>query len=272
MPRPKQIPDYIAEELKVLSIKWNRGDFSGNVHRDLIEREANDVNGIPYRHRLKVDTTWAYYRRGNYFGTGQLVNGQKFLSRVHLMRDGVHSPTMAGISGTIKHGAYSVVLGAFDEKRNEGYSDRDAGSVIDYVGTALPPPPGQIEPTNIEYSDMNHMNLIREEQEYDPADVRTPTDATRALMRSLDTQKPVRVIRSYKMCTIVSNKPRKGYRYDGLYKVKEQVLLKKERQIWSFRLVRCSGQGTLRGFAPNEAHPDSSMPRRGYESTRKTSS
>lgn len=251
------LPDYIEESLKLFLIKWGRGDFDGSIHRGLILIETLDVNEFGLRRRYRVDERWQHYVSAQYFGEGNLVNGQIWMSRAELRRDGVHAPLVAGISGSSRKGAYSIVLGEFNEKKNEGYADIDMGNVIDYVGTALPDSPG-LGPTNIEDPEMNNPNSWNE------AAAPKPTVATRAMMKSLETGKPVRVIRSWKMCKVVKNKPGKGYRYDGLYRVVGKTALKQARQIWSFRLERVTGQGRLRGFRENEPHPDSTGHRKGY--------
>lgn len=259
--RAKRLPGYIEEELTVLQRKWDRGDYSGSTTRGLLEVTTEDVNGIPKYKRLRVDKNWPFYRPGLYFGAGDLVNGQIWESRVELQRDGVHAPSIAGISGAADTGAYSIVLGAFDEKKNLGYADIDMGNVIEYMGTALPNENG-LGPTNVKDS---HMSIPGAWDPYSPV---RPTVATRAMFTSLDKKTPVRVIRSWKMCSIVKNKPRKGYRYDGLYEVVKATAMKEARQIWSFRLhrlpVELPHQGELRGFSSVQQHPDSSGRRVGH--------
>jgi len=253
------LPSFIEEELTVLKNKWGRGDFDGSLHRGLDRVETFDVNNIPVRARYQVNRRWPHFKSGLYIGAGDLVNGQLWMSRAELQRDGVHAPPIAGISGPSKKGAYSIVLGEFDEKKNEGYADIDMGDKIDYVGTALKDEEGNLGPTN-EVDE--HINISDAWNE--GPDARKPTSATQAMMTSLRTGQPVRVIRSWKMCDIVKNKPRKGYRYDGLYRVIGKTALKEARQIWSFQLVRLGGQGRLRGFARNEDQPDSSGHRKGH--------
>ena len=253
------VPSFIEEELTTLKIKWGRGDFDGSLHRGLDSVSTFDVNNIPVRTRRQVNRNWPHYTSGLYFGSGNLVNGQLWMSRAELARDGVHAPPIAGISGTSKKGAYSIVLGEFDEKKNEGYADIDMGEKIDYVGTALKDEEGDLGPTN---EVDQHMNIPDAWNE--GPDARKPTAATQAMKTSLRTGQPVRVIRSWKMCDIVKNKPRKGYRYDGLYRVVGETALKEARQIWSFQLERLSNQGRLRGFARNEVQPGSLGHRKGH--------
>lgn len=255
--RSPHVPSYIQEELTVLQRKWESGDFDGAVDRGLMVTETIDVNGTLIRTRVGADREWPHYVSALYFGEGNLVNGQVWHSRAELQRDGVHAPRIAGISGTTAQGARSIVLGEFDEKKNEGYADIDMGEVIEYMGTALPDEEG-LGPTNIQDDHMNNPGSWNEDE------ARKPTRATRAMMRSLETGDPVRVIRSHKMCSIVKNKPTKGYRYDGLYRVTRKTAMKEARQIWSFRLERLPGQGRLRGFDHNEPQRDSRGTRRGH--------
>lgn len=222
--RAQNLPDYIEEELTVLERKWGRGDFDGDVKRGLLVRTVTDVNGLLKTAGYRVDTNWPFYTSALYFGAGALVNGQIWESRVELMRDGVHAPPQAGISGTVMCGAYSVLLGSFDERNNLGYADIDMGEVIEYVGTALKDQDG-LGPSNIK--DL-HMSIPGA---WDQNGTVQPTAGTRALFKSLETGEPVRVIRSFKMCKIVTNKPTKGYRYDGLYRVVRATAMKEARQI-----------------------------------------
>lgn len=245
--RSRNLPGYVEEELLVLKRKWGKGDFDGDVKRGLLVREVFDVNGILKNSSYRVNENWPFYVSALYFGAGDLVNGQIWESRVELMRDGVHAPSVAGISGTAMGGARSVLLGAFDETHNVGYADIDMGEVIEYVGTALRDPNGQHGPTNVKDP---HMSIPGA---WDPNAPGEPTSATRAMFKSIETREPVRVIRSFKMCDIVTNKPTKGYRFDGMYRVVRATAMKQARQIWSFRMVREPDQlpahGPLRGFA-----------------------
>ena len=250
--RAGQLPGYIEEELTVLGRKWGKEDFSGAIKRGLIEVTVFDVNGIQRKAHYKLDKTYRFYTDARYIGAGELVNGQIWTSRLELCRDGVHAPSQAGISGTAKHGAYSIVMA-------RGYANIDMGNVIEYMGTALPDQPG-LGATNDEDLHMHHPNSWNLTDD--------TTKGTAALLKSFDTQQPVRVIRSFKMKDIVTNKPNIGYRYDGLYKVVGKTPMKEARQIWSFRLERLPKQlphqGHLRGFRRHEAQPDSTGRRRGH--------
>lgn len=245
------LPDFIEEELTVLDNKWGKGDFDGSIHRGLDEKETFDVNGIRKQGTFLVNEAWQqrFGADAKNFGNNGSVNGQIWLKRVEMMRDGMHALTIGGISGNPRTGAYSVVLGAIDKKNNKAYANIDMGDVIEYMGTALPNEEN-LGPTNEVDAHMYNHASWQSGQNCEDA-----TSATRALARSQETGKPVRVVRSWKMHDIVQNKPRKGYRYDGLYKVVRRSALKEARQIWSFRLERLPGQGRLRGFEPHDQHP-----------------
>lgn len=70
-----------------------------------------------------------------------------------------------------------------------------------------------------------------------------------ALQRSVDTQKPVRVIRGFKGKVRSKYAPSEGYRYDGLYLVKkawiEKGLNKGGFLVCKFAFVRMSGQEAI---------------------------
>lgn len=251
-----KLPDYIEEEMTVLQRKWARGDFSGAIKRGLTARQVFDSNGILRRITYELDKTWEHHKSGTYLGEGSLVNGQIWMSRLELCRDGVHAPIQAGIGGTAKKGARSVVLGKYDGANEKGYANIDMGEVIEYMGTALPEEDASHPPTNVE--DPHMANTAS----WNP--FRSLTASTQAMMKSFETGRPIRVIRSAKMASIVPNKPRMGYRYDGLYKVVGMTPMKEARQIWSFRLQRLPEQGRLRGFRKDEPQPDASARRRGH--------
>lgn len=258
------LPDFIEEELTVLRIKWGKGDFSGSLTRGLNEIATYDANDISLKRKHVVDPTWQFRYGGDAknFGNNGCVNGQIWMKRVEMMRDGMHATPISGISGNPRVGAYSVVLGRFDEQNNKGYANIDMGDVIEYLGTVLPDD-GTSGPNNVVDPHLHNPDSWTTGQNCENA-----TSYTRALYRSQQTGEPVRVIRSWKMCEAVTNKPRKGYRYDGLYKVVKRTALKEARQIWSFRLERLPGQGQLRGFEARNKYPNSNGRRHGGHFTR----
>lgn len=275
----KRFPVYLVEELTILFRKWSEGDFDGNIKRGLTVKETYDINNICKTKRYLVDRSWEFFKDARDFGERHLVNGQMWESRVEMIRDGAHAATMAGIAGTVEQGAWSVVVGEFKQKRDkntgeivkeEGYANRDMGDVVEYLGTALPD--REFGPTNAKDAtthtvqsfssptqpDHNNNNNIEHDDETSEPTPQ-PTKCTRTLMRSLETRRPIRLIRSWRMHEQALNRPaKKGYRYDGLYTVESKTALKLDRQIWSFRLERVPGQGPLRGFGPFNPMPERS--------------
>ena len=112
--------------------------------------------------------------------------GSSFLSRAGLSKAGVHPPTQAGISGSGKEGADSIVLSG-------GYEDdRDYGNIIIYTGQGGRHPDSGKQIENQELTRGNLALAISELKGY-----------------------PVRVIRGANHFSDLS--PKSGYRYDGLY-------------------------------------------------------
>lgn len=135
--------------------------------------------------------------------------GAHFSSRVELSHVGVHRPTQAGIGGSEKEGADSIVLSG-------GYEDdEDWGNEILYTGQ------GGRDPNSgkqIAHQPLNRGNL--------------------ALAKSKLNGLPVRVIRG---STHVSKyAPESGYRYDGLYWVVDfwQEVGKSGFYVWRYLLKR----------------------------------
>jgi putative restriction endonuclease len=144
------------------------------------------------------------------FGTiPEYPEGSLFETRLELSRSGVHRPTQAGISGSGKEGADSIVLSG-------GYpDDRDFGDVIIYTGHG-----GRDPETRQQVSDQ----LL--------------TRGNLALAYSCLHGLPVRVIRgsSHKS----AHSPSIGYQYNGVYQVEDYWRDTGEANytIWRFRLVK----------------------------------
>ncbi len=137
-----------------------------------------------------------------------VTEGQEFSDRKALAGAGVHKPLQAGISGSGKEGADSIVLSA-------GYEDdEDYGDEIIYTGAG-----GNDPNTGKQVADqeLKSTNL--------------------ALAKSCLEGLPVRVVRGYQHKSEWS--PETGYRYCGLYRVDdywhEKGLSKKV--IYRYRLV-----------------------------------
>lgn len=137
--------------------------------------------------------------------------GSTFDSRVDLSDAGVHRPRIAGISGSERDGADSIVLSG-------GYEDdRDFGREIVYTGHG-----GRDPRTGAQVADqaLRGGNL--------------------ALAKSSLEGLPVRVVRGSRHASPYS--PEIGYRYDGLYAVDDywHAPGRSGFRIWRFRLFKIS--------------------------------
>lgn len=144
--------------------------------------------------------------------------GSVFESRLELSRAGVHRPTQAGISGTGKEGADSIVLAG-------GYEDdQDDGNLIVYTGHG-----GRDPETGQQIGDQL------------------------ALAYSCTQGLPVRVIR--KVDHPWGNSRKVGYRYDGLYRVEDywRDTGKSGYTIWRFRLTKLEEIPTTKQVSETQA-------------------
>lgn len=135
--------------------------------------------------------------------------GSCFGSRVELSQAGLHRPLIAGISGSGRTGANSVVLAG-------GYEDTaDCGDAILYTGHG-----GRDPETGCQRA---HQTLTR---------------GNLALACNTLSGLPVRVIRGAQQPSAYA--PEAGYRYDGLYRVSDywREVGKAGLYIWRFRLVK----------------------------------
>lgn len=134
--------------------------------------------------------------------------GALFRTRYDLSKSGIHRPTQAGISGSEKEAADSIVLSG-------GYEDdEDFGDVIIYTGHG-----GRDPLTGEQESDQ----LLR--------------FGNLALARNKLLGLPVRVVRGATHNS--PHAPAVGYRYDGLYMVDSywRDVGRSGHTIWRFRLV-----------------------------------
>ncbi|KAI0353642.1 hypothetical protein OH77DRAFT_572770 [Trametes cingulata] len=141
------------------------------------------------------------------------------LRRRQLHDAGVHAGLRAGIHGQKDVGAFSIVMAG-------GYEDDvDCGDVIYYVGTGGQETAGDGGPQKCDQSFEHSMN--------------------KALVKSIETQQPVRVIRGWELRSLYA--PKEGYRYDGLYRVRSAEMKKGRSgyQVCVFKLRRISHQPPL---------------------------
>ncbi|MDQ3913133.1 MAG: HNH endonuclease [Actinomycetota bacterium] len=135
--------------------------------------------------------------------------GSRFESRAQLSEAGVHKPTMAGISGSEREGADSIVLSG-------GYEDdEDLGDEIVYTGHG-----GRDAESGRQVA---HQRLTR---------------GNLALAHSCIEGLPVRVVRGASLDSQYA--PRSGYRYDGLYMVDDYWHEEGRSgfRVWRYRLIK----------------------------------
>jgi putative restriction endonuclease len=133
----------------------------------------------------------------------------RFESRAELSEAGVHRPLIAGISGSEREGADSIVLSG-------GYEDdEDLGDEVVYTGHG-----GRDAESGKQVA---HQRLTR---------------GNLALAHSGIEGLPVRVIRGANLDSQYA--PRSGYRYDGLYMVDDywQESGRSGFRVWRYRLIK----------------------------------
>ncbi len=134
--------------------------------------------------------------------------GGRFDSRAELSDVGLHRPLVAGIAGSEREGAESIVLsGGYDD-------DQDFGDEIIYTGHG-----GRDQGTGRQITDQSFAR------------------GNRALAYSSLNGLPVRVIRG---AGASSYAPSTGYRYDGLYIVDDywQEAGRSGFRVWRYRLIK----------------------------------
>jgi hypothetical protein len=153
--------------------------------------------------------------------------GTKWENRLGCSGAGVHRPTMAGIHGTEKTGAFSIVVSCHYK------DDKDFGDTIYYTGTG----------GRKRWSDSCPPKRLRLGPQV--FDQQWSDQGNEALVKSRDTGNPVRVIRSHKVLSDFA--PVRGYRYDGLYTVESAWKEKNSKglDICRYRLERVPGQPPL---------------------------
>jgi putative restriction endonuclease len=158
--------------------------------------------------------------------------GSRFESRAELSEAGVHRPTVAGISGSEREGADSIVLSG-------GYEDdQDFGDVIVYTGHG-----GRDPETGRQVADQNFSR------------------GNRALAHSSLHGLPVRVIRGWGHNSPYS--PSTGYRYDGLYLVDDywHEPGRSGFRVWRYRLIKLPDQPDVERPDTESAEAPSAPPR-----------
>ncbi|CDS81876.1 uncharacterized protein SPSC_00062 [Sporisorium scitamineum] len=155
--------------------------------------------------------------------------GTPWEKRMDCSTDAVHAPTVAGISGNELDGCWSICLSG-------GYEDDiDLGDSFTYTGSGGRDLKGTVN---------NPKNLRTAPQSSD----QRWEGKNAALRRSVETKKPVRVVRGWKAGGRYA--PREGYVYAGLYRV-TRAWMEKGAAGWlvcKFQFVRLAGQAALPTF------------------------
>ncbi|KAI1912888.1 hypothetical protein LOZ61_003092 [Ophidiomyces ophidiicola] len=115
------VPWDIKLDIKVLQLRWEKGDLDTSLDRGLITKSAKTIS-------RSFDPTYKFRVSCSYIGEGSLSNGQWFPWQLAASRDGAHGEIEAGVCGYPSLGAVSVIL-------SSGYADTDEGDIIYYFGT-----------------------------------------------------------------------------------------------------------------------------------------
>ncbi|KAK3710483.1 hypothetical protein LTR37_010326 [Vermiconidia calcicola] len=211
-------PFDIKADAKELYNKWARKVFETNILRGIkfatSKKEGQKGGGDSILPEHKVNA--------QYWGNGDLQNGQWWPLQICALRDGAHGVSQGGIAGKVGDGAYSVIMSGGVNSAGQKYPDEDYGDIVLYCGT--------------------------------DSDNGAPTDYTQKMLDSIGNN-PVRLLRSHKLKSDYA--PEKGFRYDGLYDVVSVERLDPAnslRQRHRFRLVRQPGQDRIR-FSGPEVRP-----------------
>ncbi|KAK4462668.1 E3 ubiquitin-protein ligase UHRF1 [Cladorrhinum samala] len=158
-------------------------------------------------------------RSAKVFGHNNLTPGDWWPLQIVSVFNGAHGHNIQGICGTAEAGAWSIVCSG---RSTYSELDRDEGDTLYYSAD------GSVSNTN-------------------PLAVTVVSNSTKALQKSLQTRRAVRVLRSAGNGKGHYYAPSVGIRYDGLYTVVEQaqVLNEKGGLYYRFRLQRIEGQESL---------------------------
>jgi hypothetical protein len=167
----------------------------------------------PDRNRTMIVDPATPTRDCRYYGEGDFKNGAWFFFFAAARRDGAHGNVQGGIAAG-PEGAYSVILSGKD------YPNLDYGDDVHYCGTAL-----------------DSVQAIQ---------LGEPTANTKSLIKSIETQNPIRLLRNSNLPADNIYQPKSGIRYDGLYTCVSQTTLDARKQLIRFRLRRMPGQDPIR--------------------------
>jgi len=237
------LPDFMGPRINMIIEAWARDEYNPDSDSDsdseddtspesedeLSQEEDSDDDIVPSRagtamrgiivergeQRLVYKIDERAKRPADVFGHNGLRVGAWWPLQICAVRDGAHGAVMGGIYGKRDKGAYSIVVAG-----GSGYDDRDLGDVLWYSGSGRP-----------------------------GAD-QTLTHVNRAMLRSIETKKPVRVLRRSRSDSRFA--PSAGLRYDGLYKVTASRLDRGRDgfQVYRFKLERLPNQADIRREVP----------------------
>ncbi|PGH12919.1 hypothetical protein AJ80_06524 [Polytolypa hystricis UAMH7299] len=205
--RHPHTPWYIRLDLEFLMSRWQGNDLHTNLMRGIKGREkSNEGKFVSFARFLDHDYQ---HRASNFVGEGHLRNGAWYPFMLAAMRDGAHYESQGGISGMLGHGAVSIVLSHGGKGR--AHADVDEGDRITYSGTR--------------------------------ATDNGPSDRTKLMIQAFEKRTSIRVFRSSNLKADNPYRPKKGFRYDGLYRIVAQEEI---GDVTRFVLTRLDGQTPIR--------------------------
>ncbi|KAL1624727.1 hypothetical protein SLS56_007703 [Neofusicoccum ribis] len=207
--------DIQADALELYN-RWALRVFSVDLLRGIVKRPAAGMSGN--RSTDRIDPAYPGKTRADFYGEGNLVNGQWWPTQLCTIRDGAHGSTQGGIYATKGKPAYSIILSGGNH-----YQDRDEGEELWYSGT-------------------------------DGKDGKF-SENTQSLKLNIDASEPVRVIRSHNLTPGASAyRPPRGFRYDGLYEILSYQIVDQAKMACLFHLRRNPRQSPIR-FQGKEMRP-----------------
>ncbi|KAF8250033.1 hypothetical protein K440DRAFT_620472 [Wilcoxina mikolae CBS 423.85] len=232
-----QIPSDILLDATYILNRWlHNDDFDPDLLRGInkTKRIATrlDANGNPRGKKTVTSSSleegYRWRKNPRIRGHNDLVIGQWWPLQICCLRDGAHGVLEGGIAADSDGITVSIIISGGTKSPNLTYEDEDLLNTIHYCGTrgdkATPDPDAKQPQPGI------------------------PSNATKSMIRALETRKEVRVIRSSKSREkgVQNYAPAEGFRYDGLYQVVARECLDVEHAMWRFRLERCAGQPEVR--------------------------
>ena len=190
------VTKFESDDIECVIERRGQSRILRDVFPQLVQKYTNWANfaAVPFvvtiKNKQNVDILCA--DTADVFGAvAGISTFHAFNTRAEACRAGVHRSAQAGIVGTKEDGCYSVALSGF-------YStDIDNGNKIEYTAN----------------TGNNFDNNYPTQQTRD----QYPSTKFESLVTSCNTQKPIRLLRGYKLKSKFA--PKRGYRYDGLYRV-----------------------------------------------------